>query len=624
MRLGARLILALLLIPPMLARLAMAQPTSAPAKELSPAEIFQRVSPAVCQIDILDEDDKVIGHGSGFVISLPGTKNQRGEPPFTELLVTNYHVIRNAVDAKLHFGDSQDSPTSFVGLVFAEDPEVDLAILFVHIHSGKRPSTVTLAPSPESALDAALALLESSNKPTSQPASASQPVTRSLAEWEAMAGREMSLEEAMSLPPVSPQPRVGDKIYVIGSPQGLTNTLSEGLISGFRKTKDGEWIQITAPISSGSSGGPVLNTAGEVIGVTTAFLSEGQNLNFAVPVSQVHRLRESKYPKLRYIWEGVSVRKAEEHAYYDLTWINSPVIKRFQQLHPGEYVYAHSGGLTPECKQWILSNKATDQRSLLTKGYLQYLDKDYPAARETLKQAVDAPMADGETPNLTYLSYFTLGRVHCEVEFEYAKKHVRFSDDRGFTEFTEKSVFDNTVAALKQARQTNPDFAPAYYRLAYCYRDTKQYPQALVEAEFLVRLVPRCYLAYVLRAGIRSNLDQYEEALEDCRTALELRPNFWLASNNIGVACFELGRHREAIQAFEAVVAMNPGPVFEGRALGSIAKVYLHLGNLQQAITVSEKAIKVLQQHEEGPLRENLIREQRTRIAECRRRLGQE
>lgn len=83
-------------------------------------------------------------------------------------------------------------------------------------------------------------------------------------------------------------PSVGTRVYAIGNPQGLTNTLSEGLVSGHRKVEEGmTLIQTTAAISPGSSGGPLLAADGRVVGVTTSFLAEGQNLNFAVPAERV-------------------------------------------------------------------------------------------------------------------------------------------------------------------------------------------------------------------------------------------------------------------------------------------------------------------------------------------------
>jgi S1-C subfamily serine protease len=82
--------------------------------------------------------------------------------------------------------------------------------------------------------------------------------------------------------------RVGQHVFAIGSPMGLEQTVSDGIISAIRgDTPDEKLFQITAPISPGSSGGPLFNENGEVIGITFAQLTEGQNLNFAIPINSV-------------------------------------------------------------------------------------------------------------------------------------------------------------------------------------------------------------------------------------------------------------------------------------------------------------------------------------------------
>lgn len=74
----------------------------------------------------------------------------------------------------------------------------------------------------------------------------------------------------------------GQKVVAIGSPLGLFNSVSDGIISGFRRINDVDMIQFTAPISNGSSGGAVLNVYGEVIGISTAGFDDGQNINLAI------------------------------------------------------------------------------------------------------------------------------------------------------------------------------------------------------------------------------------------------------------------------------------------------------------------------------------------------------
>ena len=81
----------------------------------------------------------------------------------------------------------------------------------------------------------------------------------------------------------------GQKVVAIGSPLGLFNSVSDGIISGFRKIDDVDMIQFTAPISHGSSGGAVLNMYGEVIGINTAKLvdSTAEGIGYAIPISSV-------------------------------------------------------------------------------------------------------------------------------------------------------------------------------------------------------------------------------------------------------------------------------------------------------------------------------------------------
>jgi len=86
-------------------------------------------------------------------------------------------------------------------------------------------------------------------------------------------------------------PEVGERIIVYGSPLGLEKTVSDGIVSAIREVPGyGKLIQITAPISPGSSGSPVLNMKGEVIGIATFQFIEGQNLNFAIPSERIASL----------------------------------------------------------------------------------------------------------------------------------------------------------------------------------------------------------------------------------------------------------------------------------------------------------------------------------------------
>lgn len=83
---------------------------------------------------------------------------------------------------------------------------------------------------------------------------------------------------------------VGERVVAIGAPEGLELTMSEGLVSGLREYENAHLIQTSAPISPGSSGGGLFDAQGRLVGITTFFFKEGQNLNFALPGEWVQSL----------------------------------------------------------------------------------------------------------------------------------------------------------------------------------------------------------------------------------------------------------------------------------------------------------------------------------------------
>ena len=88
--------------------------------------------------------------------------------------------------------------------------------------------------------------------------------------------------------------KVGETVYAIGSPYGLTDTLTNGIVSSVsRHSDDVKYIQTSTPINPGNSGGPLINAYGEVIGVNTWIYKDGQNLGFAVDINQLYLIDTS-------------------------------------------------------------------------------------------------------------------------------------------------------------------------------------------------------------------------------------------------------------------------------------------------------------------------------------------
>jgi Trypsin-like peptidase domain len=98
---------------------------------------------------------------------------------------------------------------------------------------------------------------------------------------------------------------IGEKIIAIGNPRGLEGSVSEGIISATRGDGNLKYFQITTPISPGSSGGPLFDENGNVIGVTTATLKDSQNLNFAMPAKLLLSLKNKGQ-----VWEPIIAKKS--------------------------------------------------------------------------------------------------------------------------------------------------------------------------------------------------------------------------------------------------------------------------------------------------------------------------
>ncbi|MBA4182517.1 MAG: serine protease [Acidobacteria bacterium] len=102
---------------------------------------------------------------------------------------------------------------------------------------------------------------------------------------------------------------IGDEVFAVGNPKGLEGTFSQGIVSSIRKSEKINLLQITASISEGSSGGAVLNDAGEVIGVAIGAIQSGQSLNFAIPISMLRSLLISQKPIKTLANTSVSIAK---------------------------------------------------------------------------------------------------------------------------------------------------------------------------------------------------------------------------------------------------------------------------------------------------------------------------
>jgi hypothetical protein len=172
----------------------------------------------------------------------------------------------------------------------------------------------------------------------------------------------LNLEDSDSL-------AIGQRVLAIGSPLGLENSVSDGIVSGFRKDASGkDWIQTTAPASHGNSGGPLLVMGGKVAGVLTWKAGEGENLNFAAPSKLIAPLlKNSAVQPLGSA--KTAVASASVHT-GERIWTSLNSGRDFKVRLEGDYIYTEWINLPPQ-----LQTTAAFMRSELTKDGDKWVGK---------------------------------------------------------------------------------------------------------------------------------------------------------------------------------------------------------------------------------------------------------
>jgi len=246
-------------------------------------------------------------------------------------------------------------------------------------------------------------------------------------------------------------PEIGERIIVYGSPLGLEKTLSDGIISAIREVPGyGKLIQITAPISPGSSGSPVLNMKGEVIGVATFQLLEGQNLNFAIPsegIANLNLIEEEKTFTTEEVFGQES--KAEKGSDYDEVYQKAVYFmdkEEYEKALP--YLEIVIKTETPSLKEWAYFGI----------GFCYDRLGAYTKAIEAYKQAL------------------RIDPDNVDVYYEMAHAYVNLGR------------YKDAIEVYKQAIRIDPDYIQAHFLLGFTYLMVGDRNSALNEYKILNEL----------------------------------------------------------------------------------------------------------------------------------------
>ena len=328
--------------------------------------------------------------------------------------------------------------------------------------------------------------------------------------------------------------KIGDTVYVAGNPKGLEGTFSDGIISSRRNQYTKERFQMTAPISPGSSGGPVLNGKGEVIGVSVAAHRDldAQNLNFAIPSNYLKTLLTVSKPAkpLSQANQTISAETYFRRGYacYDLGLYDLAIANydKAIQLEPNDANAYYNRGLS--------------------KGKLG----EYFAAISDFDKAIQLKPNDAEAYIGRGLAKTGLGQ-HFAAISDYDKA-IQLKPDYAFAYYNRgnaKAALDRPFAAISdfdKAIQLKPDDANAYGNRGLSKGKLGEYFAAISDFDKAIQLKPDLAKGYYNRGIAKGKLGEYFAAISDFDKAIQRKPDYTKAYLDRGLAKALLNRTLEA------------------------------------------------------------------------------
>lgn len=344
----------------------------------------------------------------------------------------------------------------------------------------------------------------------------------------AMLSIDREIKDLSGIRICSEMPEVGEKVFVIGNPLGLELTVSDGIVSAVRELEPfGKVIQVTSPISPGSSGSPVMNMKGELVGVATLQMIQGQNLNFAIPIERVSELD---------VHEGKWLSKMQTTESEAFTRLNDP-------LERGIFLYEKH-----EYKDAIPLFKEAADNDLLDSRPHYYLGCCYKNLE--MNQAVDE-----------FQRAVDINPGYVEAYFELGESYVGIN------------ALDKGIECYKKALEHRPDYYEAMIRLSGVYTLQKNYKTALKTLEDAFSINESVDL-HIYRGICYSELAEHLKAIRSFQRAIEIDDERMDVYTGLIYALLKVRNFKLGISYIEeALVKAQDHPELH------FLKGLLHLGN---------------------------------------------
>ena len=336
--------------------------------------------------------------------------------------------------------------------------------------------------------------------------------------------------------------KTGEQVVVIGNPQGLENTVTDGLVSGKRDMEAGYRLhQISAPISPGSSGSPVFNRRGEVIGIATSSIVEGQNLNFSVPINYARGLISEDVKMSLQEFSG----KSEE----------------------------------PPTKKTAPDNRSAHAEAYTQQGISLFESEQFAEAALAFQEALKAVPEDITLNFKLALSYQKSGQYDKAEQVylmlaEISPKDLAAYHNTIVLMYDEAKLSEKAVAAATQLVEIDPNNAEAHFNLGYMLIKKKNFAEAANVFKKVIELDPNMEYAYLQLGYCHSQLKQFQSAVGVYEKLAAIVPENADAWSGVGHSNMLLKKWDSAVEPFKKVIALKPD---NGSAYYNLGICYLNL-----------------------------------------------
>jgi tetratricopeptide (TPR) repeat protein len=351
------------------------------------------------------------------------------------------------------------------------------------------------------------------------------------------------------LPLDKTSPQEGESVVVIGNPLGLEGSVTNGIVSAVRDIPTfGRIIQITAPISSGSSGSPVVNMQGQVIGIATLQVTGGQSVNFAIPSERISQLQATTLMSLPDLVAASGRNKRAKAVQFfrdGLSFLSKDDCEKalpyFDKATESDNQYAEAWAQSGFCNEKLgrhaealeASKKAVNLRpsaeSYFNIGLANFYLKQYKDAAEAYRQSIKLD------PYNSADAYYALGLV-----------------------YRDWGKADDEIYAYKQAIKLRPDYTGAYERLGSRYMKSKKFNEAVEVFRQLAALKPGDAIAPNNLGEAYAELNRYNDACESFRQSIRLKPDYGRAYYNLGKCLLAMGNRDAALEQYTILTNIDP------------------------------------------------------------------